>query len=227
MPAIHAASKSLRGRRRSMPNICGHDAHCPGGSARTDPPARSGVDGATRPVLGPSPGSPLGGPCAQLRRRSWSWLGVSATGARSRFSSRAPGCQAGGSGRPAAGTRARRGTCRSCPLSRSPGGSAAPLPSSLVATSATPSTLATSPPGAPRSLARISEERRRRRMPRACSSPGPRSTASSGHVIVNATATPSTANSLGQEPDGVAVAACCHGDTRANTDKTADKNLRS
>jgi hypothetical protein len=47
---------------------------------------------------------------------------------------------------PAGGRDSReKGTCRSCPLSRSPGGSAATLPSSLVATLATPSTLPTSP----------------------------------------------------------------------------------
>src|ERR1700751_5794690 len=64
--------------------------------------------------------------------------------------------------RPAAGTRARKGTCRSCPSSGSPGGSAATLPSSLVATSAMPSTLATSPPSSAGCSARTGEERRRR-----------------------------------------------------------------
>jgi hypothetical protein len=68
-----------------------------------------------------------------------------------------------------AGTRARRGICLSCPLSRSPGGSAATLPSSLVAMSATPSTLATSPLSSTGCSARIGEEPRRRRMPRCTS----------------------------------------------------------
>src|ERR1700751_266804 len=64
--------------------------------------------------------------------------------------------------RPAAGTRARKGTCRSCPSSGSPGGSAATLPSSLVATSAMPSTLATSPPSSAGCSARTGGGRRRR-----------------------------------------------------------------
>jgi hypothetical protein len=42
---------------------------------------------------------------------------------------------------------------------------------------------------------------------------------SPGQAILNATATASTADFPWTGTDGVAVAACCHGDTPGNTDK--------
>ena len=58
-------------------------------------------------------------------------------------------------------------------------------------------------------------------MPRARYFPGPSWTASPGQAILNATATASTADFPWTGTDGVAVAACCHGDTPGNTGKTS------
>jgi len=156
-------ARACEGGRRSMPNICGHDAHCPAGSARTDHPARSGVDGATlarmMPVTGQPAGRALRAPSTTVLVMAW------------RQVQRCPVMVPLMGSRPPAGTifsataarASRSGTCRSCPLSRSPRGSAATLPSSLVATSATPSTLATSLPSSAGCSARIGEERHARR----------------------------------------------------------------
>ena len=55
--------------------------------------------------------------------------------------------------------------------------------------------------------------------PRARTSPDPSWTISPGQAILNAKATASTADFPWTGTDGVAVAACCHGDTPGNTDK--------
>jgi len=62
--------------------------------------------------------------------------------------------------------------------------------------------------------------------PRACSSPDLPWTTSSGHAILNATATASTADFPWTGTDGVAVAACCHGTTPDKIAKTLIRTLR-
>ena len=57
--------------------------------------------------------------------------------------------------------------------------------------------------------------------PRACSSTDLPWIASCGQAILNATATASTADFPQTGTEGVAVAACCHGDTPGNPDKTS------